>query len=312
MRARILLAVAVAVATVGGVGGVVSAAQATTGTNDYPYAGSAVDQVDRWNFYTRECTSFVAWRINNDAGVAFTNQYGGVTWGNAGNWASAARAVGVAVDTTPTVGSVAQFPGGVDGAGSMGHVAWVIGVGNGTVTVEDYNYSDAYDGYTYYNYSQHTVATAGLNFIHFAGVAGPAETWINPATAKFLDLDHGRSADGTKIQLWSDSGGSAQRWIRVSSPGGYYKITNKGTGKCVDVQGPSTADGAPVHEWSCYGTDSQLWKYEGKGRSVSGYPVYQIRNKLSGKCLDITGFGTADGTPIQQWTCTGGTNQEWY
>ena len=142
----------------------------------------------------------------------------------AGNWASATRAVGVAVDTTPTVGSVAQFPGGVDGAGAMGHVAWVIGVGGGTVTVEDYNYSDAYDGYTYDNYSQHTVATAGLNLIHFAGVAGPAETWINPATTKFLDLDHGRSTDGTKIQLWSDTGGSAQRWIRVSSIGGYYKF----------------------------------------------------------------------------------------
>jgi surface antigen len=167
--------VAVAVATlVAGFGALLPAraAHATVGTNDYPYATSAVDQVDPWNFLTRECTSFVAWRLNHDAGVAFTNSYGGTTWGNAGNWANAARTVGVSVNTTPSVGSVAQFPAGVDGAGSLGHVAWVLSVGSGTVTVEDYNYADAYDGYTSYNYSQHTVNTAGLNFIHFTSGGG--------------------------------------------------------------------------------------------------------------------------------------------
>src|SRR5215813_11686613 len=78
--------------------GINQAAQATTGVNDYPYANAGIDQVDRWNFYTRECTSFVAWRINNDAGVNFTNWYGGVQWGNAGHWPEAARATGVPVD----------------------------------------------------------------------------------------------------------------------------------------------------------------------------------------------------------------------
>lgn len=142
-------------------------AHATVGTNDYPYANSAVDQADRWGFLTRECTSFAAWRVNNDAHVAFSNSYGGQHWGNASNWANAARAAGVPVDTNPTVGAVAQFPPGVDGAGSNGHVAWVLSVGSGTVKVEDYNYADNYDGNTYYNYSQHTVNTSGLNFIHF-------------------------------------------------------------------------------------------------------------------------------------------------
>ncbi len=171
-RNRLLTLIAIAVtATMAGLLPA-TAASATTGTNDYPYAGSAVDQTDPWNFLTRECTSFVAWRVNHDLGIHFTNQYGGTTWGNAGNWANAARAVGVPVNTTPSVGSVAQFPGGVDGAGSLGHVAFVIGVGNGTVTVEDYNYADSYDGDTYYNYSQHVVNTAGLNFIHFSGGTG--------------------------------------------------------------------------------------------------------------------------------------------
>jgi surface antigen len=291
-----------------------SPAHATTTVNDYPYASSGVDQVDRWNFYTRECTSFVAWRINNDAHVAFTNQYGGVTWGNAGNWANAARQVGVPVDSTPVVGSVAVFPGNVDGAGELGHVAWVTGVGNGTITVEDYNYADSYNGNTYYNYGQHSVATAGLSFIHFGtiGKQGGAETWENPHTGKLLDLDHSNPADGTKIDIFTGNGTNAQYWIRSSWPGGYYKISNRATGKCVDIAGPSKDAGAAVHSWSCYTADSQLWSWVAKGTTFDGWPVYQIHNKFSGKCLAIAGSGTSDGTGLQQQTCTSDWSQEWF
>src|ERR1035438_5615330 len=38
-------------------------------TNDYPFASSTPDTVDPYDFYTRECTSFVAWRMNRDAGT---------------------------------------------------------------------------------------------------------------------------------------------------------------------------------------------------------------------------------------------------
>ena len=37
----------------------------------------------------------------------------------------------------------------------------------------------------------------------------------------------------------------------------------------------------------------------------------QIVGRGSGHCVDITGFNTADGTPIQIWDCTGGWNQRW-
>jgi surface antigen len=180
-RPRLLavLAAAVAAATVGVLPA--GSAHATTGVNDYPYATSAIDVPDGWGFLTRECTSFVAWRIRHDLGISdFTNGWHGGWFGNAETWASNARNLGIPVNSTPTVGSVAQFPPNVDGAGSLGHVAFVIGVGNGTVTVEDYNYADAYDGYTYHNYSKHTVNTAGLNFIHFTGGYATGTVEANP------------------------------------------------------------------------------------------------------------------------------------
>ncbi len=49
-------------------------------------------------------------------------------------------------------------------------------------------------------------------------------------------------------------------------------------------------------------------------RAAAVTPVEVITANPSGaqKCLDVTAQGTADGTRVQQWTCNGGTNQQWY
>lgn len=47
--------------------------------DDYPYKNSCntKNDVDPWNFYKCECTSFVAWRINDVKKIKFTNWYKG-------------------------------------------------------------------------------------------------------------------------------------------------------------------------------------------------------------------------------------------
>lgn len=130
--------------------------------NDYPY--SCIDCVDPWNFYTRECTSFVAWRMNHQYGINFYNTMGGGRWGNAGNWDDNGRALGYTVDHVPTPGSIAEFDPYVGGAGSVGHVALVASVGSGNVTLEEYNWSYAY-GYDYRTISASTPSW----YIHVAG-----------------------------------------------------------------------------------------------------------------------------------------------
>ena len=135
--------------------------------NDYPYAGQSYGtyrpayDADPWQFWYRECTSFVAWRLNQD-GVEFHNYYGGPHWGNADGWDDAARSLqssnpglGVRVDKTPRAGAVAQW-------NSM-HVAYVAAVHNdGYVTIEEYNRS--YDGR--YGYRR-IPASSVENYIHF-------------------------------------------------------------------------------------------------------------------------------------------------
>lgn len=100
--------------------------------DDYPseYKNATADSVtDQWNFFNRECTSFVAWCLNSRNGVSFTNRYGGVLWGHVKDWGGAARSLGITVDMNPVVGAVAWWD-----TGTYGHVAWVKAVsGNTTI-----------------------------------------------------------------------------------------------------------------------------------------------------------------------------------
>lgn len=103
--------------------------------DDYPaeYRNPALGTVeDRWHFWNRNCTSFCAWRLNSRNGIAFNNTYKGIEWNNAYNWGYAASNVGITVNKTPAVGSIAWW--------NWGHVAWVQSIrSDGTVIIEEYN-----------------------------------------------------------------------------------------------------------------------------------------------------------------------------
>jgi len=108
--------------------------------DDYPFANGAGDAMSSLRYATRNCTDFVAWRLNRDAGSfgePWLMDWGYLTpnGGDASNWADAWTAHGWATSTTPVVGAVAWFGYGAN------HVAYVQAVGDdGTVTIEEYNW----------------------------------------------------------------------------------------------------------------------------------------------------------------------------
>lgn len=125
--------------------------------NDYPYQSASMSYADPWNFYYRNCTSFAAWRLNQD-GIEFHNYYGGPRWSDASNWDDVARSLGMRVDKTAKPGAIAQW--------NSNHVAYVAAVHNdGYITIEDYN-----AGYPtnpgLYN-SRRITASSVENYIHF-------------------------------------------------------------------------------------------------------------------------------------------------
>ncbi|MDR0944765.1 MAG: CHAP domain-containing protein, partial [Bifidobacteriaceae bacterium] len=102
--------------------------------DDYPFGwGSPL------GYAPRNCTDFVAWRLNEYAGYThspwkYTHNSMTPNGGNAVQWAQYFKG-----DNTPKLGSVAWW--GSDHGGGYGHVAIVTAVhADGSITIEEYNY----------------------------------------------------------------------------------------------------------------------------------------------------------------------------
>jgi hypothetical protein len=117
--------------------------------DDYPWAtelgmgqGGGLSPL---RYFVRQCTDFVAWRLNRDAGstsAPFKYDWSSLTpgGGSAHSWKSQWEKHGWPVSTTPAPGWVAWFPGG-------NHVAYVNSVlADGSVFIEEYNWgADVYN-----------------------------------------------------------------------------------------------------------------------------------------------------------------------
>lgn len=122
--------------------------------DDYPWPDAPEDELSPLRYSYRDCTDFVAWRINRDAGcVAAPWKY---TWGNlrwqgaGGNgdaigWRADWVRYGRAVDQPAAAGRIGWYG---SKAGTYGHVNYVQSVDpDGTVHLEEYNWSPNHQAY---------------------------------------------------------------------------------------------------------------------------------------------------------------------
>ena len=141
---------------------------------------------------------------------------------------------------------------------------------------------------------------------------------INPSGKFIMNIQSGKCIDvagapgranGAKLELWDcelsglnpdNNSPSDQRWIFKN---GF--IRNTLSGKCIDVAGaPGQENGSLLQLWDC--------ELSGKNRD-NGTPTDQtwiltgdgfIKNKLSGKCIDVAGApGQDNGSQLQLWDC---------
>jgi surface antigen len=281
------------------------AAQAAVIGDNYPkYLGDAAQDalVDPWRFYNRECTSFVAWRLNSTNGVPFTNQYLGADlwWGNANTWGTSARAKGILVDNIPAVGSVAWST-----AGKYGHVAWVAEVlDNGRIVVEEYNWGVNSLGEKGRYRERTTLASSFTGFIHIKDLT----TWP-PSDGTFINVTETgevyRIAGGAPMYVtdWAVFGGPqyAQNVSKAK-----FDTLPKVPRNATYIRGESSGDvytiahGAPIHvaSWAGVGGEKPtigvddavidnagkggIWKFlraipsDGFIRGATSYRVYRI------------------------------------
>lgn len=137
----------------------------------------------------------------------------------------------------------------------------------------------------------------------------PQSTGIKIRTKKMgrkLELENGNTSNGSNIEITSVAYYEFPNKIKFSivPEGSYYRILHTSSGKCFDVAGGSSSNGTNIQLWSCVTNqykDNQLFSLE-----ITPSPRFQfiIRNKKTGKCLDLANGNTDSGNNIQLWECT--------
>jgi len=126
-------------------------------------------------------------------------------------------------------------------------------------------------------------------------------------SGKVLDVNGYSTADGTRIQQWTDQNSANQQWRLKPAGDGYYELVNRNSGKVLGIAGDSTAQGAAAEQQTDSSATSQEWKIE----EVSGSDAVTFVSRRSGQVLEVSGGSRAEGAAVVQHPGKGGTNQQW-
>ncbi|MFJ6797655.1 RICIN domain-containing protein [Streptomyces sp. NPDC091268] len=130
---------------------------------------------------------------------------------------------------------------------------------------------------------------------------------LSVRSGKALDVDAFSTADGTRIQQWTDQGTANQQWKLKPAGDGYYELVNRNSGKVLGIAGDATARTAPAEQQTDTSATSQEWRID----RVSGSDAVTFTSRKSGQVLDVSGGSTADGAGVIQYPGRGGANQQW-
>ncbi|MCB5178209.1 RICIN domain-containing protein [Streptomyces antimicrobicus] len=130
---------------------------------------------------------------------------------------------------------------------------------------------------------------------------------VSVRSGKALDVNAFSTADGTRIQQWTDQDTANQQWKLRPTGDGYYELVNRNSGKVLGIAGDSTAQAAAAEQQTDSPSTSQEWRMD----EVSGSDAVVLTSRRSGQVLDVSGGSTADGAAVVQYRGHGGTNQQW-
>jgi len=134
-------------------------------------------------------------------------------------------------------------------------------------------------------------------------------TWKNSGSGKCIDVTDWSYAEHARLQQWDCSGYNNQLWYYRASKAGYWQMASKFNGMCIAVN--VGGDGAALVQRTCdYYSDLQFWGFT-QTRDSWGRTVWLIKNKYTGKCIDVTSWSTSNGTKLQDWGCKYDWNQYW-
>ncbi|MEU3470709.1 RICIN domain-containing protein [Streptomyces sp. NPDC006687] len=130
---------------------------------------------------------------------------------------------------------------------------------------------------------------------------------VSVRSGKVLDVNAFSTADGTRIQQWTDQNTANQQWRLRPTGDGYYELVNRNSGKVLGIAGDSTGQAAAAEQQTDRSSVSQQWRID----EVSGSDAVVLTSRGSGQALDVSGGSTADGAAVIQYPGHGSTNQQW-
>lgn len=148
------------------------------------------------------------------------------------------------------------------------------------------------------------VLSAGNGYYYLCSQLGDKVTYL-------LDIDMGKSDNGTNIQIYTDTKADAQQFKFVRNDDGTYYILTKSSGdkSCVAVSSASTSSGANIIQWEYKAGDkSQKWiltQVEDTGCIMDTNSIYMFKNLNSGLYMEAEGGKASDNTNVQQWGADG-------
>ncbi|MEU9034873.1 RICIN domain-containing protein [Streptomyces sp. NPDC048352] len=130
---------------------------------------------------------------------------------------------------------------------------------------------------------------------------------VSVRSGKVLDVNAFSTADGTRVQQWTDQNTANQQWKLRPTGDGYYELVNRNSGKVLGIAGDSTGRAAAAEQQSDSFATSQQWRID----EVSGSDAVILTSRKSGQVLDVSGGSTADGAAVIQYPGHGSANQQW-
>ncbi|HEY8987080.1 MAG TPA: RICIN domain-containing protein [Streptomyces sp.] len=130
---------------------------------------------------------------------------------------------------------------------------------------------------------------------------------ISVRSGKALDVNGFSTADGTRIQQWTDQNTANQQWKLKPAGDGYYELVNRNSGKVLGITGDSASRSASAEQQTDRSAATQQWRID----DVSGSDAVTLVSRGNGQVLDVMGGSTGDGAAVIQYPGIGTTNQQW-
>ena len=121
-----------------------------------------------------------------------------------------------------------------------------------------------------------------------------------------IDVNGGNPNDGANIQIYTNNGSAAQKWLITSDGEGAYIIKNATSEKVIDVAAGGTRDGTNVQTYAYNGSCAQKWQIAKNNDNT--YSIYSV---CSARVLDVKGGNPSDATNVRIFAPNGSLAQKW-